>query len=101
MGGTLLTPGLHSAIVLAACWIALGSVIALCPRAYHPPGALLLLVLLVPLLPMLWLVGHPFLALGFAAGVVSILRWPLYYIGRALLRRLGWRLERDAFERGR
>ena len=90
--------GLHSAIVLAAVWIAMGSFVALMPRAYHPPSALLLLVLLVPLLPYLWIGGHPVLALGFALGVGSILRWPFYYIGRAVLRRLGVRMERDAVE---
>ena len=92
-------PGLNSAIVFAAIWIGLGTVVALCPRAYHPPGALMLLVLLVPLLPYLWLAGHPLLAVGFVAGVASILRWPLYYIGRAILRRFGVRMERDEVER--
>lgn len=92
-------PGLHSAIVLAAAWVALGTGIALLPRRYHPPGALLLLVLLVPLVPYIWLAAHPLLALGFLLGVASILRWPLYYIGRALARKLGVRLERDEVER--
>lgn len=92
-------PGLNSAIVLAAAWIGIGTVIALCPRSYHPPGALLLLTLLVPLLPMLWIVGHPFLAAGFALGVGSIMRWPFYYIGRAILRKLGLKLDKDEVER--
>lgn len=95
----MLEPGLNSAIVFAAAWIGIGTVVALSPRAYHPPGAFLLLLLLVPLLPYLWIAGHPLLAVGFAAGVASILRWPFYYIGRAVLRRLGVRMERDEVER--
>ena len=95
----MLEPGLHSAIVFAAAWIVMGTVVALAPRAFHPPGALLLLVLLVPLLPYLWLGGHPVLAIGFCAGVASILRWPLYYIGRAVLRRIGFIIPRDSVER--
>lgn len=91
--------GLSSAIVLAALWVGIGTVVALCPRKYHPPGALMLLVLLVPLLPYLWIAGNPFLAVMFVLGVTSILRWPFYYIGRAILRRLGVKMVRDEVER--
>lgn len=92
-------PNLYSAIVLAALWIGIGTVVALSPRAYHPPGALMLLTLLIPMLPMLWIVGHPVLALGFAGGMASMMRWPFYYMGRALLRYFGMRIERDEIER--
>ncbi|MEM7438156.1 MAG: DUF2484 family protein [Pseudomonadota bacterium] len=91
-------PNLYSAIVLAAIWIGMGTFVALLPRAYHPPSALLLLTLLVPMLPMLWIVGHPVLALGFAAGMASMMRWPFYYMGRALLRYFGMHIKRDEIE---
>ncbi|MDR6264762.1 MULTISPECIES: DUF2484 family protein [Rhodobacterales] len=78
----MLEVGLNSAIVFAACWVGMGTVVALCRRPYHPPGAFLLLLLLVPLIPYLWIAGNPFIAVMFVAGVGSIMRWPLYYIGR-------------------
>ncbi len=87
-----------SAVVFAAIWIGMGTVIAFLPRKYHPPSALMLLVLLVPLIPYLWIAGNTFLAVMFVAGVGSILRWPLFYISRMLLRWVGIRIERDRFE---
>lgn len=92
-------PGLASAILFAAIWIGMGTVIALQPRQYHPPGALLLLTFLVVLLPYIWIEGHPFFAIAFALGVVSILRWPFYYIGRSIIRKFGVTIERDAVEK--
>jgi hypothetical protein len=89
---------LNTAIVFAAIWIVMGTVVALLPRRFHPPGALVLLILLVPLLPFLWIAGNPFLAVMFVAGVASILRWPLFYIGRAMARRVGVNIEKDRFE---
>ena len=51
----MLEPGLNSSILLAALWIIGATVIAICPRKYHPPGALLLLVFLIVLLPLVWI----------------------------------------------
>ncbi len=90
--------GLFSAVVFAALWIVIGSVVAFLPRPYHPPCALLLLVLLFPLLPYLWIAANPFLAIMFALGVGSIMRWPFYYIGRIGLRKVGFRIPKDPFE---
>ncbi|MCP5074924.1 MAG: DUF2484 family protein [Rhodobacteraceae bacterium] len=87
-----------SAVVFAAIWIGMGTVIAFLPRRYHPPCALMLLLLLVPLIPYLWIAGNPFLAVMFLAGVGSILRWPLFYISRMVLRLFGIRIEKDRFE---
>lgn len=80
--GGVLGVGLNSAIVFAACWIGIGTVVALLPVRYIPPGAFLLMLLLVPLVPYLWIAGNPFLALLFLAGVGSLLRWPIVYLGR-------------------
>jgi hypothetical protein len=90
--------GLNSAIIFAACWIGMGTVVALLPRRFHPPGAFVLLMLLVPLVPYLWIAGNPFLAVMFLAGVGSILRWPLFYITRAMARSVGLSVEKDKFE---
>ena len=42
----------------------------------------MLLALLVVLVPYLWIAGNPFIAIMFTLGVGSIMRWPLYYIGK-------------------
>ena len=47
---------------------------------------LLLMALLVPLVPYVWVQVNPFIALLFLAGVMSILRWPLIFLGRWLNR---------------
>ena len=74
--------GLSSAIVFAAAWIGMGTVIALSPKQFIPPGAFLLMLLLVPLVPYLWIAGNPFLCVMFLAGVGSLLRWPIVYLER-------------------
>ena len=57
--------GLTSAVIFAAAWIGIATVIVLSPKQIIPPGALLLLVLLVPLVLYLWIVGNPFLCVMF------------------------------------
>lgn len=91
--------GLTTAVIFAAAWIGLGTVIALSPKQFIPPGAFLLMLLLVPLVPYLWIAGNPFLAIMFAVGVGSIMRWPFYYIGRMGLRQIGFRIPEDPFEK--
>ena len=77
----------------------MGTVIALSPAKYIPPGAFLLMLLLVPLVPYLWIAGNPFLAIMFVVGVGSIMRWPFYYIGRMGLRKIGVPIPEDVFEK--
>ena len=90
--------GLFSAVVFAAIWIVMGSIVAFLPRPYHPPCAFMLLVLLFPLIPYMWIAGNPFLAVMFVLGVGSIMRWPFYYIGRMGLRKIGVRIPLNEFE---
>lgn len=90
--------GLHTAIILAAIWIGVATLVALGPRRFHKPFALTLLGLLVPLVPYLWIAGNPFIAIMFVAGVGSIMRWPLFYISRMALRKIGIKIEKDNFE---
>ena len=91
--------GLFSAVVFAAIWIVMGSIVAFLPRPYHPPCAFMLLVLLFPLIPYMWIAGNPFLAVMFVLGVGSIMRWPFYYIGRMGLRKIGVPIPKDPFEK--
>lgn len=83
--------GLTSAVIFAAAWIGIATVIVLSPKQIIPSGALLLLVLLVPLVLYLWIVGNPFLCVMFLGGLGSFLRWPIVYVGRFF--RAKWRGE--------
>ncbi len=74
--------GLTTAVIFAAAWIGMGTVIALSPKQFIPPGAFLLMLLLIPLVPYLWIAGNPFLCVMFLGGVASFLRWPIVYLGR-------------------
>ena len=73
---------MKTAIALLAGWVVLATLIGLMPRRFHWRGAILLMVLLVPLVPYVWVQVNPFIALLFLAGVLSILRWPLIFLGR-------------------
>ena len=91
--------GLFWAVVVAAIWIGVATLVALGPRRFHKRFALTLLGLLIPLVPFLWIAGNPFIAVMFVAGVGSIMRWPLFYISRMALRKIGIHVEKDKFER--
>ena len=91
--------GLFSAVAFVAIWVVIASVVAFLPRPYHPPCAFMLLILLFPLIPYMWVAGNQFLAIMFVAGVGSIMRWPFYYIGRMGLRKLGVPIPEDVFEK--
>ena len=80
----MLEAGLTSAIIFAALWIGMGTVIAVSPPRYIPPGAFLLMLLLVPLVPFLWIAANPLVCILFLGGVASLLRWPITYFGRFL-----------------
>ncbi len=81
-----------SAPIIAAClWLIAGNIAAVLPsRDNHWRRAYVLIVLGFPIL--IWVA----LALGFwpaalfALAAASVLRWPLFYLGRLLRRVLGW-----------
>ncbi|MCA0043088.1 DUF2484 family protein [Celeribacter litoreus] len=70
-------------LALACIWAILANVIAMFPsRHHHWPAAYVLIALGVPLLGYVTYENGPWIALiCFAAGV-SILRWPVIYLGR-------------------
>lgn len=75
-------------ILLAGLWVVVATVIALMPRRVHWPGAVVLIVTGVPLLGYLTYENGPLAGLlGLAAGA-SVLRWPLFYLGKWLRDRL-------------
>lgn len=71
-------------ILLAGLWVVAATVIALMPQRTHWPGAVVLIVTGVPLLGYLTYENGPLAGLlGLAAGA-SVLRWPLFYLGKWL-----------------
>ncbi|MDF1620161.1 DUF2484 family protein [Pseudothioclava nitratireducens] len=71
--------------LLAAClWALIATVIALGPRRFHWPAAWALIATGVPIVG--WVTWQHGAVLGFLvlAGGMSVLRWPLRYMLRAL-----------------
>ena len=75
-------------LFLAGVWVLVATAIALMPQRTHWPGAVLLVVTGVPLLGYLTWQNGPLAGLfGLAAGA-SVLRWPLFYLGKWLRDRM-------------
>jgi hypothetical protein len=75
-------------LFLAGVWVLAATAIALMPQRTHWPGAVLLVVTGVPLLGYLTWQNGPLAGLiGLAAGA-SVLRWPLFYLGKWLRRKV-------------
>ena len=71
-------------ILLAGLWVVVATVIAILPQRTHWPGAVVLIITGVPLLGYLTYENGPLAGLlGLAAGA-SVLRWPLFYLGKWL-----------------
>lgn len=82
---------MSTAVILGLIWVLVAAAIATLPRRFHPWGAIPLLIAAVPLI---WAI---FGQSGALAGVValgvlvSVLRYPLMYLGRRLWRRIAGR----------
>ena len=73
-----------TSLLAAGVWVLVAAAIALMPRRFHWPGAVVLIVTGVPLLGYLTYENGPLAGLiGLAAGA-SVLRWPLFYLGKWL-----------------
>lgn len=74
-------------LALACGWAILANVIAMFPsRRNHWPAAYVLIALGVPLLGYVTYENGPWMGLAVFAAGVSILRWPVVYLGRWLKR---------------
>lgn len=71
-------------LLAAGLWVLVATAIALMPRRMHWPGAVGLIVIGVPLLGWLTLENGPLAGLIALAAGASVLRWPLFYLGRWL-----------------
>ncbi|WP_417261581.1 DUF2484 family protein [Celeribacter sp.] len=76
-------------LTLACFWAVLANVIAMFPsRRHHWPAAYVLIALGVPLLGFVTYENGPWIGLVVFAAGVSILRWPVVYLGRWIRRTL-------------
>jgi hypothetical protein len=75
-------------VLLAGLWVLAATAIALMPQRTHWPGAVGLILTGVPILGYLTWQNGPLAGLvGLAAGA-SVLRWPLFYLGKWLRRKV-------------
>jgi hypothetical protein len=76
-------------LILGFIWVLLATAIALMPQRTHWPGAVGLIATGIPLVGYItWQNGPLMGVLALVAGA-SILRWPLFYLGHWLKRRVG------------
>lgn len=73
-------------LTLACIWALAASLSAMAPGRFHWPAAWVLIVLGVPLLGWITFVHGPVVGLLVLAGGMSVLRWPVIFLLRALRR---------------
>lgn len=76
------------ALLAAGIWVLAATAIALLPRRFHWPGAVGLILTGVPLIGWLTWVHGPLAGLIALAAGASVLRWPLFYLGHWLRRKV-------------
>ena len=75
-------------VIHAGFWIVAASIIAFLPQTFHKPAALYLLIpTAVVLLPWIYVTNGPLVGTLFLIGFCSILRWPVYFLGRFVIRK--------------
>ncbi len=75
---------MSSALIAACIWALTASLIAVGPRRYHWPAAWALIATGVPIVGWVTYSDGPFIGLLVLLGGVSVLRWPVKYLFRAL-----------------
>lgn len=76
-----------SAALIAAClWALIATLIGLAPRRFHWPGGIALIVTGLPLLVWVFVSDGPVPGVLLLAAQASVLRWPLRFLARRLLR---------------
>ncbi|WP_417249858.1 DUF2484 family protein [Celeribacter sp.] len=78
---------MSNSLILACLWAILANVLALFPsKRNHWPQAYVLFALGVPLVGYVTYENGPWIGLVVLAAGISVLRWPLVYLGRWLKR---------------
>ncbi|MFC2968659.1 DUF2484 family protein [Acidimangrovimonas pyrenivorans] len=80
---------LKDPIVWGLVWVIAAAGISALPRVWHWRGAVLLILTCIPLLGAITYLHGPVPGLIGLAVVASVLRWPLYYLGRKVWSRVG------------
>lgn len=73
---------------LACLWALIAAAVALGPRRWHWPAAYALIVCGIPLVGFVTLQNGPVAGMVVLAGGVSMLRWPMRFLGRWVMRQL-------------
>jgi hypothetical protein len=75
------------AVGAVALWLVVANVIAMLPtRDSHWTSAYILMALAIPLVIWLWVTSGPVMVCAFVLAAMSILRWPMIYMYRWILR---------------
>jgi len=77
-------------LILACVWLLVANVVAMFPSKHHHwPAAYALIALGIPLVGYVTWQNGPVWGLVVLGLGVSVLRWPVYYLGRWCLRVIG------------
>ncbi|GAA6187493.1 DUF2484 family protein [Litorivita sp. NS0012-18] len=77
-------------LILACLWAVAANVLAMTPsRDHHWRNAYMLIAVGIPILGYVTWQNGPWVGLLVLAAAMSILRWPVIYLGRWLRRRVG------------
>ncbi|MDJ0857547.1 MAG: DUF2484 family protein [Dinoroseobacter sp.] len=78
-----------ASLILACLWFVIAILIAFLPsKKQHWPQAYALMAVGAPILIWVFVQTGPWMGLVVLAGAMSILRWPVIYLGRWLHRRV-------------
>ncbi len=76
-----------ASLALACLWLIAANLVAMMPsRDKHWRAAYVLVAVGIPILGYVTWVHGPWIGLLVLAGGVSVLRWPVYFLGRWMLR---------------
>ena len=81
---------MNISIILAAAWAVAANVIAMFPsRDHHWRAAYILIAVGIPILGYVTWQNGPWIGLAVLVAGMSILRWPVIYLGRWVRRKAG------------
>lgn len=80
-------------LTLACLWVVIATAIAMTRGHYHWPAAYALIAAGIPILGYVTLQNGPVAGLVVLAGGASMLRWPVRFLGRWVVRQVRGRAE--------
>lgn len=74
-------------LILAACWAVIANVLAMTPsKDNHWRNAYILIAIGIPIVGLVTREHGPWIGMLIMAGGMSVLRWPIIYLGRWIKR---------------